>query len=83
MTHRLQQPNNSFIYFFIIGSSTSKSENGKPTLKSVKYMMLPIYWDGEDTADPTNAINLTHIDTIMEEVKQYYIDMSWGKLDLQ
>ena len=57
--------------------------SGKPTLSKVRYIVLPIWWDGEDTTNPDNAIDLNHIDTIMKEVRQYYLDMSWGKVDLQ
>ena len=45
-------------------------------------MMLPIWWDGENTTDPANLIDSAHIDSIMGEVRQHYLDMSWGKVDL-
>ena len=39
--------------------------SGNPTLSVVRYIVLAIWWDGEDTTNPGNAIDLIHIDTIM------------------
>ena len=45
-------------------------------------MMLPVWWDGENVTDPALTMDPNQIEGIMEIVQQYYVDMSWGKMNL-
>jgi len=58
------------------------SVNGKPTLKTFKYLVLPIWWSDEDSSDSSLTMSPTHIQDIYNQNKQYYDDMSWGKMDV-
>lgn len=61
-------------------SASYKVVDGKPTLENFKYLVQPIWWSDMDASDPTYQMDPTSIIPTWLESKQYYIDMSWGKM---
>ena len=56
--------------------------NDRPTLSTFHYMVLPTWWMDHDKDDQNLLIDLNVINTEMEQVAQYYSDMSWGNMDV-
>lgn len=50
------------------------------TLVSMKYVVLPIWWDGES---PQIGYSRSSLESTLSETKEYYADMSWNKHHLQ
>ena len=56
--------------------------NDRPTLSTFHYMVLPTWWMDHDKDDQNLSIDLNVISTEMEQVAQYYSDMSWGNMNV-
>ena len=54
--------------------------NGRPTLQSFKYVIVPIWWNDMDTSNLSFQMDPTSVVASFETNQQYYIDMSWGKM---
>ena len=58
-------------------------EDGRPVLKRVKYMMVPVFWE-EEVDDPSRwAMDAAQIDGVMARNRQEYMDMSWEKMTVE
>ena len=45
--------------------------------------MLPIFWDEETDDEETWEMELGQIEGVMERNREYYLDMSWGKMTVE
>uniref|UniRef100_A0A7S2V8C0 Uncharacterized protein n=1 Tax=Entomoneis paludosa TaxID=265537 RepID=A0A7S2V8C0_9STRA len=68
------------------GIDTCKSQSAlwdqagnRPTLTKTHYIVLPIWWDGEDTSD---TMDPSFLQTGLTQIQQYYSEMSFGKHSL-
>jgi hypothetical protein len=51
------------------------TQNGRLTLSKMNYLILPIWFND----DNKTAADITKINTTMQQVRQYYKDMSWNQ----
>ena len=58
------------------------SNNDRPTLTKVRYLVQPTWWRNLDQNDPSLLMDVNAIDSAMSEAAQYYLDMSWGKMEI-
>lgn len=61
--------------------TSTSYQNGvtRPTLTSIHYFILPIWWSNESPSDPSLTMDTSQISSVMDENYWYYHDMSWGK----
>ena len=57
-----------------------KVTNDKPTLENFKYIIVPCWWSDLDMTDNRWKMDPDEVEGSFIYNKQYYIDMSWGKM---
>ena len=55
---------------------------GDLTLSTLHYVLLPIWWSDEDPSDPNLTMDPNQLEGIMQQNQDYYLDMSWDKMDV-
>ena len=65
---------------FKTSTSYKNNENGKPTLESIKYIILPIWWGDYNITDSSLIMDPAKVVKTFETNQPYYADMSWGKM---
>ncbi len=61
--------------------SQQNSDGGRLTLKSLKYIILPVWWS-EEEGDTSFNVDPAQIEATYSANRQYYKDMSWNKMDV-
>lgn len=54
----------------------------RPTLTKFHYMIQPVWWNDQDITDPSLTMDMTNSVLVLEQVRQYYRDMSFGAFEL-
>lgn len=53
-----------------------------PTLSNFHYILQPIWWSDQNSADPSLKMDMSNTESVMERNLNYYRDMSWNKMDV-
>jgi len=57
------------------------NQESKPVLSKFRYIIVPIWWNDEDTSDPDRIIQTSNINSVMDYNQIYYNRMSFGKFN--